>query len=338
MVVPPEPPAPTKKKEQMLPSVPATMRAAAIDSFGPPDVLTIHTLPVPKPGPHEVLIEIHGAGVGVWDAEARRGAYADGTERFPMVLGTDGAGTVVGAGRDVGRFRLEEAVWAYEFANPKGGFYAEYVAVHEDHAGRAPKELSLVEAGAAAVTGLTALQGIDDHLELRSRETILIFGATGAVGTLAVQFARRRDARVIATATTSGGERAIRDVGAEHVFNPRAEDAAARLRALAPHGLNAALALAGGEALERCLDQVVAGGRIAYPNGVTPEPRKRANVRLIAYDAVAGPAEFERLNRAVADAHLRVVIAKEYRLEETAQAHARLEQGHVIGRIVLRVR
>jgi NADPH:quinone reductase-like Zn-dependent oxidoreductase len=210
--------------------------------------------------------------------------------------------------------------------------------VHEDHTGRAPKEISLVEAGAAAVTGLTALQGIDDHLELHSRETILVFGATGAVGTLAVQFARRRDARVIATATTSGGERALRDVGAEHVFNPRAEDAAGRLKSLAPRGLNAALALAGGAELEQCLDQVVQGGRIAYPNGVTPEPHRRPHVRVIAYDAVAGPAEFERLNRAVADAHLRVVIAKEFRLEEAAQAHSRLEQGHVIGRIVLRVR
>ena len=83
------------------------MRAAAIDRFGSPDVLTIHTLPVPKPGPHEVLIEMHAAGVGVRDAAMRRGEYSDGTERFPIVLGTDGAGVIVSHGADVPTIKRE---------------------------------------------------------------------------------------------------------------------------------------------------------------------------------------------------------------------------------------
>jgi NADPH:quinone reductase-like Zn-dependent oxidoreductase len=320
-------------------TIPKTMRAAAIDRFGGPEVLTIHTLPVPEPGPHEVLIELHAAGVGIWDAAMRRGDYADGTEKFPLVLGTDGAGTIVDAGADVPTpKRGELEVWAYEFGNPKGGFYAEYVAVHSDHVGKVPRELTLLEAGASAVTGLTAQQGIDDHIELRSRETILIFGATGAVGTLAIQFAKRHGAYVIATATTAGGEKTARELGAQHVLNPHLPNVAERLRAFAAEGLNAILALAGGDALEQCADQLVEGGRLAYPNGVEPEPRKRKNVRTIAYDAEASPEKFERLNRAVAEAHLKVLIAKTYRLEEAAQAHARLEQGHVIGRIALQIR
>jgi NADPH:quinone reductase-like Zn-dependent oxidoreductase len=316
------------------------MRAAAIDRFGPPEVLTLHTLPVPEPGPNEVLIEVHGAGVGIWDADIRKGSFADGSERFPLVLGTDGAGLIVASGSDVHRLRREEdeKVWAYEFSNPKGGFYAEYVAVDSDHVGHAPTGLTLLEAGASAVTGLTAEQGIDVHIALASRETILIFGATGAVGTLAVQFAKRKGARVIGTASSVEGERVVRALGAAHVFDARAPNAPDRLKSSAPEGLNAILALAGGTALERCADQLVEGGRLAYPNGVSPEPRKRANVRVIAYDAEVGPKEFERLNRAVADAHLKVVIAKKYKLEEAAQAHERLEQGHVIGRIVLQIR
>jgi NADPH2:quinone reductase len=329
----------SRTRDKTSPSVPRTMRAAAIDRFGSPDVLTIHTLPVPKPGPHEVLIEMHAAGVGIWDAAMRRGEYSDGTERFPLVLGTDGAGVIVAHGADVPTIKREDAeVWAYEFGNPKGGFYAEYVAVHADHAGRVPRELTILEAGASAVTGLTAQQGIDDHIQLRSRETILIFGATGAVGTLAVQFAKRHGTYVIATASSASGEQTMRDLGAQHVIDARAPNAAERLKSYAADGLNAILALAGGESLEQCADQLVEGGRLAYPNGVTPEPQKRPNVRVIAYDAVAGREEFARLNRAVADAHLKVIIAKTFKLEEAAKAHERLEQGHVIGRIALQIR
>lgn len=319
------------------PNLPTVMRAAAIDAFGPPSALTIHTLPVPEPGPHDVLIAIHAAGVGIWDARIRQGVWAEGKERFPLVLGTDGAGTVVAAGADVDRFRLFDRVWAYEYEHPKGGFYAQYVAVHADHVGDVPKQLDLLHAGASAVTGLTALQGIDDHLDVRHRETLLIFGASGAVGTLAIQFAKRRLARVIATATGPAAATLVRELGADGVVDPQDGDAADRLRGLAPDGFDAALALARSDALERCLDLLRPDGRVAYPNGVEPEPRRRPRVRVTAYDAAAGPREFEALARAAAEAHLRVPIAAVYALEQAAQAHERIEKGHVLGRVVLRI-
>jgi NADPH:quinone reductase-like Zn-dependent oxidoreductase len=322
-----------------MPSVPATMRAAAIDAFGPPSALTVHTLPVPTPGPRQVLIEVHAAGVGVWDAQMRAGMYADGSERFPLVLGADGAGLVAAIGTGVERLRVGHRVWGYEFPGSNGGgFYAEYVAVDEEHAGRVPPRLDLLQAGAGAVTGLTALQGIEDHLDVRDDESVLIFGASGAVGTLAVQFAKYRRARVLGTASGDGAEFLVRELGADHVIDARRDDAVAQLRALAPDGLDAVLALAGGDALERCLDLVRVGGRVAYPNGVEPVPRERASFRLIAYDAVTGQKEFEHLERAVEEAHLRVPIQAVYPLEQAAQAHERLEQGHVLGRIVLQMR
>jgi NADPH2:quinone reductase len=316
--------------------IPATMKAAAIDKFGPPEVLTLHTLPVPKISPKEVLIALRGAGLGVWDTESRKGNYKDGKEKFPLVLGSDGAGIVVQVGKDVRRFKPGDEVWAYEFGNKKGGFYAEYVAVKADSVRSTPKELTLIEASAAPATGLTALQGVDDHLKLRKTETILVFGATGAVGTLAVQFAKRTGAHVVATASTPDGERVLRELGINDVFDSRAADASERLRSFAPNGLNAVLALAGGDTLERCIDQLARGGRVAYPNGAA-EPRKRAKVRIIAYDGEGGPAEFERLNRAVTESRLRVVIADKFRLEDAAKAHARVEQGHVVGRVVLQI-
>src|SRR5579885_625247 len=105
-----------------------TMKAAAIDRFGPPSVLTLHELPVPEPGPGEVLVALSSAGVGVWDADIRKGWWPQGRPKFPLVLGSDGAGVVAGRGASVRRFREGDRVWAYEFINSKGGFYAEYVA------------------------------------------------------------------------------------------------------------------------------------------------------------------------------------------------------------------
>src|SRR5437763_1749102 len=126
--------------------IPKTMRAAAIDRFGGPEVLTIHTLPVPEPDTREVLIALHTAGVGIWDAEMRAGEFTSGGERFPLVLGTDGSGTVVAS--RVNRFRLGDQVYCYSFANPKGGFYAEYVAVASEKVAPIPRTLDLERAGA----------------------------------------------------------------------------------------------------------------------------------------------------------------------------------------------
>jgi len=320
-------------------TIPATMKAAAIDRFGPPSVLKLHTLPVPAPGPREVLIALHSAGVGVWDASIRDGSWQPaGRPKFPLVPGTDGAGIVVAKGARVRRFRIGDRVYAYDYANPKGGFYAEYVAVDANHAGRVPRRLDLLHAGATVTTGLTALQGIDDALRLRRGETILIFGASGAVGTLAVQFSKRRRARVLATASGRDAVALVKHLGADTVIDARRSDATEKLKAVAPKGIDAALVLASNEELEACLSLVRPGGRVAYPNGVEPEPRRRPKIRLVAYDAAVGTREFTRLERAVVEAKLLVPIAAIYPLAQAAKAHARLERGHIRGRIVLRIR
>ncbi len=319
------------------PNIPETMKAAAIGRFGLPQVLTLRSLPTPKPGPREVLLALDAAGVGVWDTKLRDGSWwPGGRPKFPLVLGTDGAGIVVAKGARVRRFNIGDRAWATSTSR-KGGFYAEYVAVDARHVGHVPRRLDLLQAAAATATGLTALQGIDDLLRVQPRETMLIFGASGAVGSLAVQFAKRRRARVLATVRGRRATALVRRLGADAVVDTRSHDARERLRELAPNGIDAALALAGGDALERCLSFVRAGGRVAYPNGVEPEPRRRPGVRLHPYDAVAGPRGFARLERAVAEARLRVPIAAVYPLAQAAKAHARLERGHLLGRIVLRI-
>jgi len=314
------------------------MKAAAIDRFGPPSALKLHTLPVPRPGPRQVLVELHAAGVGGWDESIRDGSWKpDGRTRFPLVLGTDGAGIVVARGARVRRVHIGDRVYGYEPFNSKGGFYAEYIAINEKSIAPVPRRLDLIQAGAGAVTALTALQGIDRALRVRRRETLLIFGASGSVGTLAVQFAKRHGAHVLATASGTAAMALVRRLGADAVIDARRDDAADRLRDLTPKGIDAALALAGGDALERCLDFMRDGGRIAYPNGVEPEPKPRRGFRIQSYDAEAGPREFAQLGRAVEQARLRVPIAATYPLGKAAGAHRRLQE-KVIGRLVLRIR
>src|SRR5690349_18170581 len=101
-------------------AIPAEMEAAVIDEFGPPSVLKLRAVPVPRPGPQEVLIAVHAAGVGIWDAKIRDGTWAEDAVRFPLILGTDGAGVIAEVGERVRRLHLGDRVWAYSYDNPKG--------------------------------------------------------------------------------------------------------------------------------------------------------------------------------------------------------------------------
>lgn len=325
-----------KRSRTTRPSVPTTMKAAAIDRYGPPSVLKIHDLPTPEPEANQILIAVHTAGIGVWDGEMRSGQWKPpGRQRFPRVLGLDGSGIVVAKGARVRRFAIGDRVWAYD--NESAGFFAQYVVVDADSAARVPRRMTLREAGAGAATALTALQGVADHAEIRRGQTVLVFGATGAVGTLALQFARARGARVIATATGRKATELVRRLGARVAIDARSGDAADDLEAAAPDGVDVVLAFAGGRSLERLLDSVARGGRIVYPNGIDPEPEKRPGVRINSYDAAGGADAFAQLGRATEKARLRVPIAATFPLARAADAHRRLA-GHVLGRLAFAVR
>lgn len=319
--------------------LPRTMRAAAIERAGDAAALAPRSLPVPAPGEDEVLIALETAGVASWDIHLRKHPESLRHGGFPLVLGTDGAGTIAAVGARVRGFTIGERVYAYSWDNPRGGFYAEYVAVPAERVGRVPKGLGLREAGAIPTTGLTALQGIDDALRLQRRERLVVVGAAGGVGTLAVQFAKLRGAQVLAVASGEDGLALVRRLGADDAVDGRRGDVVEALRRFAPEGVDAVLALAGGDALERCLDALRAGGRVAFPTGVTPEPTARPGAPpAIRYDAVAGPTQFVRLGAAIEAARLVVPVAAEFPLARAAEAHTRVEAGHVLGKVLLRIR
>ena len=316
-----------------------TMRGAAIDRFGGLETITLQTLPVPEVGPDEVLIRVESAGVGVWDTLEREGGFAEmfGIEpKFPYVLGSDGAGTVAAVAERVSRFKEGDRVYAAALMNPKGGFYAEYAAVKADNVSHVPDKLTTEQAGVMPSDAMTALHGLDDMLGLKHGETVMIFGASGGIGHLAVQLAKGMGARVLAVASGDDGVALARRLDADGVVNGRKDDVAAAAREFAPDGLDTALITGGGETANRALGAVRDGGRVAYPNGVMPEPKVRPGVRLSSYDVIVDQQVIDKLNRLIEAGPFEVHVAHTFPLDQAAEAHRALDE-HYLGKLALRL-
>lgn len=312
------------------------MQGAAIDQFG--GAITPHTLPVPQCGPDELLIRVESAGVGVWDEFEREGGFArmmGATPHFPYVLGSDGAGEVVAVGDRVKRFKEGDRVYALALANPKGGFHAQYIAVKEDHASPIPGKLTVEQAGVMPVDAITALMGLDDTLGLKRGDTVMIFGASGGIGHLGLQLAKRMGARVFAVASGDDGVALARRLGAEGIVDGRTEDVAAAARKFAPAGIDAALVTAGGDATDRALAAMRDGGRVAFPNGVEPPPKARAGVSVKAYDGMPTGDTIRKLNELIEAGPFDVHVARSFPLDQAAEAQRALHQ-HYLGKLALR--
>jgi NADPH2:quinone reductase len=315
-------------------SIPSSMKAAVIDAFGPPEVVHTAVVPVPELGPNEVLIRVGSAGVGAWDPELCAGEFGADAGGFPRVLGSDGAGTVAAVGSNARRFRVGDGVYAWGFLNPKGGFYAEYAAIAEDEVSTIPGTLSVEEAGALAVDGLTALAGLD-RLQLARDHTLMILGASGGVGHLALQLAKRLGARVLAVASGDDGVELVGRLGADAAVEGRSGDIATMARAFASRGVDAALVLSGAR-IEELLGLVRPGGRVAYPNGVEPEPQPRSGIVVEAFDGYHGREALERLDALVGTGPFHVVVSQFYPMGETAQALRDVKHHH-LGKLAVRV-
>lgn len=319
-------------------TIPKTMKAAALDRFGGPETLKVRMLPVPEAGPGEILLRVDTAGIGVWDPFECEGGFAKmlGMKpKFPYVPGSDGAGTVVAVGEGVTQFRQGDRVYAMSLANPKGGFYAEYAAPRAEHAARVPGRLPLDQAGAMPADAVTALRGLVDTLSLKNGESLLIFGASGGIGHIAIQLARRMGVRVLAAASGDDGITLAARLGADVVVDGHKADVAAAARTFAPEGLDAALFTAGGKEADAAMAGLRRGGRAAHPNGVEPEPQARPGVTLRSYDGMPDPGTFERLNRLIEAGPFEVHIAAAFTLEQATEAHRALEK-HFLGKLALR--
>jgi NADPH:quinone reductase-like Zn-dependent oxidoreductase len=178
---------------------------------------------------------------------------------------------------------------------------------------------------------------VDDALKIDKGESVIVHGASGNVGMIAVQLAKWRGARVLATASGSDGVAFVRALGIDNVIDGKADDLVDVIRQFAAKGVDAVLAFAGGHSLVACIDALTKNGRVAYPNGIEPAPRKRAGIRFKSYDAQSSPEAFNRMNRAVVASRLQVPIATKFSLEQAADAHRLIAKGHVLGKIILRM-
>lgn len=309
------------------------MKAAAIDRFGPPGVVHTETVPVPKLGARELLIEVAFAGVGVWDPELVDGSFKIGKDHFPRVFGSDGAGTVKAVGRDVHRFAVGDRVYGLGFASTKGGFYAEYAVIPEKDLAKVPETVAFDEAGALAVAGITALAGLD-ALELEAGDSVLIIGASGGVGHVAVQLARRLGLRVFAVASRHDGVDLVRRLGADAVVDGHRKFQKAA-RAFAPGGFEGAIVLAGGS-WKDALALVGRGGCVAWPNGTEPEPVTTRGVKRVTYDGEGSRRAFDRLNRLITGGPFHIKLAKIYGLDDTARALEDVQRHHV-GKLAIKI-
>lgn len=316
-----------------------TMRAVALDRFGGPETLKMQTLPVPAIAHDEILIRVEAAGVGAWDPFEREGGFTEITGReakFPYVLGTDGAGIIAAVGDQVSHLKEGDHVYALELANPKGGFYAEYAVVKADNASVIPDDLTMEQAAVLPSDAVTALNGLDDVLRLKHGESVMIFGASGGIGHLAVQLAKRLGARVFAVASADDGVALAKRLGADAVVDGRGEGVLEAAREFAPDGIDAALVTAGGEAIDRALSAIRVDGRVAYPNGVMPEPNPPHQMQIQNYDGEPSREGLDKLNRLIEVGQFIVHVDRTFPMEQAAEAQKALGEHH-LGKIALKI-
>jgi NADPH:quinone reductase-like Zn-dependent oxidoreductase len=314
------------------------MRAIAVDKFG--DTPTLHDLPVPKAGEGEVLIAVRAAGVNPFDwkvIQAPMGAEAQ--YHFPFILGFDAAGVVERIGSGVNDWKVGDEVFGMIWKPVFGeGTYAEYVTAPASIVARKPASLTFEQAAAVPMPALTALISIDT-LHIAEGETILIVGATGGVGSYAVQLAARRGAHVVATALPEDAEY-MHDLGAAETIDYQAADVVDTVKAAHPEGIDAVLDLVSdAKKLDRIAATLKKGGRLATTLHVADE--KAYAARGITASNIANQptrALLERLVQMIDAGKLTVPLQKIYPLEQAPDAIAQSRSGHVRGKLVLKVK
>ena len=316
------------------------MQAVAIDQYGDTGEMNVKEVPMPDLKPDQILVRIEYAGVGRWDAAEREGVFAQMSGKqpeFPEVLGAEGEGKVVGIGENVTKFSEGDQVYCVAMQRePTNGFYAQFTAVNQNEAWKVPDNLQKGQAGALPIDGGTALRGLRDVLKMKEGETLMIFGASGGVGHLALQLVKRMGVKVFAIASGEDGVELVKRLGADAVADGHSSDLLLEADTFAPDGIDAALVTAGGDTVEEALKAVREGGRVAYPMGVQPEPKAPDGVQVESYNGDFDNELMEHLNELIEAGPFEVHIARAFPLNEVAKAHDTLA-GHYLGRLVLDV-
>ena len=327
--------------------LPTSMTCIAIREPDGPEVLVPQQRPVPSPSDGEILVKVIAAGVNRPDVLQRKGQYPPpkGATDIP---GLEIAGEVVAIGPNVTRWKEADKVMALVV----GGGYAEYCLAFEGHALPLPASLSMIEAAAVPETFFTVWYNVFERGKLASGETFLVHGGSSGIGTTAIQLAKVFGARVIATAGTPEKCEACRKLGADLAINYKTEDFVALTKeATAGHGADVILDMVGGDYIGRNYEAAAVEGRIVQ---IAFQASSRANVdmmrlmlkrlthtgstlraRSVADKAAIAQAVQTHVLPFLAAGRVRPVIDSTFPLAQASAAHARIEGGNHIGKIVL---
>src|SRR5215471_266094 len=311
-------------------SVKPTMKAVVIHEYGGPEVLKYENIPRPEPKDDQLLIRVIAAGVNPVDGMIRSGMFK-GNREFPIILGGDVAGVVEKIGSKITKFKVGEPVFAYVSLDNSGG-YAQYALVTEQEAAPKPKSLSYVEAAAVPVVGLTAWQALVDTAKLSTGQTVLIHGGSGGVGSFAIQIAKARGAKVIATASTANQE-FLKQLGADVAIDytkQKFEDVA--------KDVDVVLDSVGRDTLARSYAVVKKGGIIV---SLVARPKEseleKYGIRGASLNAEPSSEELSEIGKLIDDKKIKVIVSQTFPLSEAMKAQEQVATGHTRGKIVLKV-
>jgi len=330
-------------------AIPATMTAIDPEAPGGPEVLVPVTRPVPPPGPGEVLIRVAAAGVNRPDVLQRRGGYPP-PPGAPSIPGLEIAGTVVATGEDVSREMLAQPVCALI----AGGGYAEYAVAPAAVCLPVPPTLDMIAAAAIPETLFTVWINLFERAYVTEGDTVLVHGGTSGIGTMAIALANIFGLTIIVTAGSDEKCAAAKALGADHAINYKTQDFVAEVKAITGGaGVAAVLDMVGGDYVPRNLQCLADDGRhvsIAVQGGLTAtipifEVMRRRLIltgstlrpRPVSFKAMVADELHQLVWPHVIDGKLKPVIDRTFPLAEAAAAHARMESGDHIGKIVLTV-
>jgi len=318
------------------------MKAIRVTEFGGPEVLRLEEEPTPKVGPGQVLVQMRAVGVNPVETYIRAGTYAR-LPTLPYTPGNDGAGVVEQVGSDVNEFKPGDRVYT---AGSISGTYAEFALCKAEQVHPLPANVSFAQGAAMGTPYATAYRGLFQRAEAKPGETVLVHGASGGVGTAALQLARARGLRVFGTAGSDEGMKLAREQGAHEVFDHRAPDHFQQImNATDGRGVDVIVEMLANVNLGKDLTILAKGGRVAVIGSrgrVEIDPRdtmqRDADIRGMVLPNTP-PKELASIHAALVSGlendTLRPVIGKEFPLVEAAQAHRAVMESGALGKIVL---
>ncbi len=309
------------------------MKAAYFEKFGGPEVLQYGDVPDPVPAAGQIVADEYAASINAADWKFRAGEYARHSElKFPLIPGRDFSGVVSALGDGVSDLKVGDAVFGV-LEPGREGTYAEKVAIGAAVVARKPERLSHVDAAALALTGLTAINAIEDTLKLKRGETILIQGGAGGVAGFAIQFAKYLGARVITT-TSAANVDYVRSLGADQVIDYNAQDFTKVV-----HDCDALFDTVGGEVATKSFAVLRPGGRAAFiASGAQAPKPDRGDVTALRPPVPRSRQAMERIAQLFEAGAVRPPEIKLFRLSQAAEAHRLSQARHFRGKLVFQIR